>query len=215
MMGEGVDVRWQPLLIPWWFAIVDDKIVHLKAIDLAGRLPAADVSDPTDISYFRALFASAWERGESVAASTSAPSSADPPPPTLRVFLCHASDDKPHVRSLYRRLLADGASPWLDEEKLVPGQDWELEISRAIRQSDVTVVCLSRSSVEKRGFVQREIRVAMRTAEEMPRGSIFVIPARLEPCDVPEELRHLHWVDLFDPKGYSLLLRALRIVRQR
>lgn len=39
----------------------------------------------------------------------------------LRVFLCHASQDKPIVRELYQRLLAEGwIDPWLDEEKLLP-----------------------------------------------------------------------------------------------
>lgn len=42
----------------------------------------------------------------------------------LRVFLCHASTDKPIVRELYGQLLAEGwIDPWLDEEKLFPGQD--------------------------------------------------------------------------------------------
>jgi hypothetical protein len=36
----------------------------------------------------------------------------------LRVFLCHASQDKPIVRELYQRLLADGwIDPWLVEEE--------------------------------------------------------------------------------------------------
>jgi len=40
----------------------------------------------------------------------------------LKVFLCHASQDKPVVRELYQRLLAeDWIEPWLDEEKLLPG----------------------------------------------------------------------------------------------
>lgn len=35
----------------------------------------------------------------------------------LRVFLCHASQDKPFVREMYQRLLAEGwIDPWLDEE---------------------------------------------------------------------------------------------------
>jgi len=50
----------------------------------------------------------------------------------LKVFLCHASQDKPIVRELYRRLNAEGwIDPWLDEEKLLPGQDWDLEIEKA------------------------------------------------------------------------------------
>jgi hypothetical protein len=36
----------------------------------------------------------------------------------LRVFLCHASQDKPIVRELYQRLLAEGwIDPWLGEFK--------------------------------------------------------------------------------------------------
>ena len=44
----------------------------------------------------------------------------------LRVFLCHASDDKPAVRKLYASLKSvPWIDPWLDEENLFPGQDWD------------------------------------------------------------------------------------------
>jgi len=43
-------------------------------------------------------------------------------PRPLRVFLCHASDDKAEVRKLSQRLQADGIDVWLDEEKLLPSQ---------------------------------------------------------------------------------------------
>jgi hypothetical protein len=34
-----------------------------------------------------------------------------------RIFLCHASEDKSHVRDAYQRLAAiPGFEPWLDEE---------------------------------------------------------------------------------------------------
>jgi hypothetical protein len=49
----------------------------------------------------------------------------------LRVFLCHSSQDKPIVRELYQRLLAEGwIDPWLDEEKLLPGQNWDMEFKQ-------------------------------------------------------------------------------------
>ena len=36
----------------------------------------------------------------------------------LKVFLCHASQDKPIVRDVYRKLSSEGwIDPWLDEEK--------------------------------------------------------------------------------------------------
>ena len=51
----------------------------------------------------------------------------------LKVFIYHASADKIAVRELYQRLTKDGVDAWLDKEKLLPGQDWELEIRKAIK----------------------------------------------------------------------------------
>ena len=50
----------------------------------------------------------------------------------LKVFLCHAHSDKDVVKALYTRLTNDGVDAWLDKEKLLPGQDWELEIRKAV-----------------------------------------------------------------------------------
>src|SRR5205823_4799409 len=127
---------------------------------------------------------------------------------TIRVFLCHASGDKAQVRALHERLVADGVDPWLDEKKLLPGQEWESEIAKAVRSSDVVLVCLSRSSITKSGFVQKEIRFALDAADEKPEGTIFIIPTRFETCDVPNRLQRWQWLDLFEPGGYGHLLRA-------
>jgi hypothetical protein len=117
----------------------------------------------------------------------------DARPEPQRVFLCHSSGDKAQVRDLYRRLRNDGFHPWLDEEDLLPGQDWSHEISKAVRASIIVLVCLSKTSITKAGYVQREIRYALDVADEQPDGTIFLIPVRLEECDVPERLRRWHW----------------------
>ena len=127
----------------------------------------------------------------------------------LKVFLCHAHSDKADVKALYERLIKDGVDVWLDKEKLLPGQDWELEIRKAVRESDVIVICLS-NEFNSAGFRQKEVRLALDTAMEKPEGEIFIIPARLEACETLESLRTWHWVDLFDDNGYDKLLRALR-----
>ena len=129
----------------------------------------------------------------------------------LKVFLCHASGDKPPVRDLYKRLTAEGVDAWLDQEKLLPGQDWRLEIPRAVHEADVVVVCLSKKSVTKEGYVQKEIKFALDSAEEKPEGAIFLIPARLEECVVPERLGRWQWVDLYDRNGFVKLLRSLKL----
>jgi hypothetical protein len=74
-----------------------------------------------------------------------------------RIFLCHASEDKPQVREVYHQLKALGFAPWLDEVDILPGQDWEYEIERALETSDFVIVFLSTRSVEKVGYVQREL----------------------------------------------------------
>ena len=129
----------------------------------------------------------------------------------LKVFLCHASGDKPPVRELYRRLVAEGVDAWLDQEKLLPGQDWRVEIPRAVREADVVVICLSNKSITKEGYVQKEIKFALDSADEKPDGAIFLIPARLEDCIVPERLSRWQWVDLYEEKGFIRLLRSLKL----
>jgi hypothetical protein len=128
----------------------------------------------------------------------------------LRVFLCHSSADKSRVRPLYDRLTDSGIGPWLDERDLLPGQRWQEVIPRAVRESDAVVVCISKGSAERKGYLQKEILTALDAAEEQPEGAIYLIPAKLEECDVPERLRPYQWVNLFDEPGYAMLLRALR-----
>jgi hypothetical protein len=128
----------------------------------------------------------------------------------LRIFLCHSSSDKPAVRRLYHELRAVNMQPWLDEKDILPGQDWDLEIRRAIRACDAIIVCLSERAITKRGYVQKEIKSALDIADEQPEGALFLIPLRLEPCEVPDRLRRWQWVDLFQKNGFEQLARALR-----
>jgi hypothetical protein len=129
----------------------------------------------------------------------------------LRVFLCHSSGDKSAVRDLCRRLTVDGFAPWLDENELLPGQDWQIEIAKAVRQSHAIAICLSRASVGKEGFVQREIKSALDVANEKPPGTIFIIPVKLEECDVPDRLSQWQWANIYEADGYQRLVRALNV----
>jgi hypothetical protein len=130
---------------------------------------------------------------------------------SLKVFLCHSSNDKPTVRKLYFRLRNDGVDPWLDEENLLAGQDWEQAIPKAVRSSDIVLVCLSTGAITKSGYVQKEIKYALDVADEQPEGTIFLIPLKLEQCEMPERLCRWQWVNFFEDNGYERLMRALRI----
>lgn len=132
----------------------------------------------------------------------------------LKVFLCHAHADREAVRALYTRLVKDGVDAWLDKEKLLGGADWEYEIRKAVRESDVVIVCHSQQ-FNQRGFRQKEVKIALEEADLLPKGEIFIIPVRLEECDVLDDLKRWHWVDLFDEDGYERLMRTLRVRANR
>jgi len=122
----------------------------------------------------------------------------------LKVFLCHTSADKNAVRKLYKRLNAEGwIDPWLDEQKILPGQDWDYEIHKAVRDADVIAVCISKLSITKEGYVQKEIKIALDIAEEKPEGTIYIVPIRLEDCEPPNRLQRWQWVNLYETKGYT------------
>ena len=128
----------------------------------------------------------------------------------LEIFLCHSSNDKALVRKLaYSKLREAGFDPWFDEEKLLPGQDWSIEIREAVKRSDIVLIFLSKASINKRGYVQKEIKIALDVADEQPEGSIYIIPAKLEDCDIPASLSHLHSVNLHKNGGFDKLLLSL------
>jgi len=111
------------------------------------------------------------------------------------------------VRELYKKLRAEAwIDPWLDEEKLLPGQDWHMEIEKAVEVTDVVVVLLSNQSVSQEGYVQRELKLALDVAEEKPEGTIFITPLRLDDCPAPRRLKGWHYVDYFpaDRKGWAV-----------
>jgi formylglycine-generating enzyme required for sulfatase activity len=128
----------------------------------------------------------------------------------LKVFICHASQDKPKAFELYRYLKQRKIDAWIDEVNLLPGQDWDLEIYKATRDADAIIICLSKESIAKEGYVQKEVRRALDISEEKPDGTIFVIPVRLEECEVPIRLKKYQWVDLFDEGGYPKLMKSLK-----
>jgi hypothetical protein len=127
----------------------------------------------------------------------------------IHAFLCHSHTDRDAVRNLYLRLRKDSIHAWLDQENLLPGQNWRIEIRRAILRSDIVIVCLSRSFDQKKGFRHEEINIALERASLFPADETYIIPVRLEKCDMPETLHHLHRVDLFETNGYQKLVQAL------
>jgi hypothetical protein len=76
------------------------------------------------------------------------------------------------------------------------GQNWELEIEKAVQNSDVIVVFLSQRGMTETGYLHKEISLALEVAQRQPKGTISVIPIRLDDCSPPRALKHLQWIDV-------------------
>lgn len=131
------------------------------------------------------------------------------PPP--KIFLCHAKEDSNRIKQLYLALRDRGLDPWYDKEKLLVGDDWEYEIIQAIEQSDFFAIFISKVSSKKTGFIQKEIRTAVREYQKRPQGTTFLLPIRLEDCEVPyikleenKKLADLHWADVFEDDSEAI-----------
>lgn len=99
----------------------------------------------------------------------------------LKVFVSYAKEDRDRALQYYELLAQEGAEPWMDVKKLLPGQNWEAEIERAFSEANVVVLLLSKRSVDKRGFVQREANDAIERLRYKQPTDIYVIPLLLEP----------------------------------
>ena len=130
-------------------------------------------------------------------------------PELPKIFLAHASEDREQVAEVYHRLRVEGFFPWLDKEDLFGGQNWQEEIPKAIKSSDFALVFLSKVSVSKRGYVQKEFKLALEVLDEMPEGQIFIIPVRLEDCNVPTKFEKLHYVNLYEEGGIDNIVTSI------
>lgn len=142
---------------------------------------------------------------------------------TGRIFLCYAREDRKQVLEIYTAFRRAGLRPWMDKppqpyqlEGIQPGQLWATAISETIAQASYFLAFLSKASVSKRGFVQREYRLALQNMNTLPQGKTFLIPVLLESdCPLPDtsvesfRFSDLQWFDL-EVDGLDTLISFLR-----
>jgi hypothetical protein len=134
---------------------------------------------------------------------------------TARIFLCYCRQDEARVKELYRELSKGGFNPWMDSIDLIGGERWQFTIQQAIRSSQFFIACISNQSVNKRGFLQREIRIAVDALQELLDDDIYIIPVRLEDCPMPKSLSLFQWVDYFRNDGRERLSKAIKTGMKR
>jgi hypothetical protein len=136
-----------------------------------------------------------------------------------KIFISYAHEDAEAAKSLFNDLneFDDINNPYLDlfldKESLLPGQNWRKIIETELKDSHYFIILLSNNSIEQNRYVQEELKIAKDLSKERPDSQIYIIPIRLDDCQIPESLQNLHIVDLFPDrkKSFTNVLKALEI----
>ena len=132
------------------------------------------------------------------------------------IFLAHASEDKAFVRKMYKKLKTNDLNPWFDEEDLPPGVDWNKHIQQVIKEAKFFIIFFSKNSLNKTGYVQKELRMALDCFEQKAPNSIYLIPALIDDIELPNlsvgtiNLRDYQAAKLFKQEGSDKLIYHLK-----
>ena len=78
----------------------------------------------------------------------------------MQVFLSYENSDKEFASALSSELERRGLSVWLDQKNLLPGDNWSLEVGKALATSRAMVVLISPESMRS-NRVRQEIEYAL------------------------------------------------------
>lgn len=126
-----------------------------------------------------------------------------------RIFLSHASADKPKVRKIADALRQAGHDPWLDEEQIEIGESIPAAVARGLAEAEFVMLCLSAVALTRR-WVQTESDDAF--AQQMNEGRARILPVRLEDVQPPPLLRAIAYADLF-PDDATFRIGIQRVLR--
>ena len=129
----------------------------------------------------------------------------------IEIFLSYANPDQQRVLQVYNYLQNNGyTNTWIDCEKLLPGQNWDYEIQKNLKKADIILIFLSENSVNRRSYVQKEIKLTLRYLEEKLKDDIYIIPIQLDDITVvPEQLSHLHCLKVDSENALIKLKQSL------
>lgn len=117
---------------------------------------------------------------------------------TVQVFISYADENQKIAMRLYNDLDMAGANPWMREKDILPGQDQKLLIKEAVKESNFFLAVTSSKALMERGSAQLELRAALDVLEKTPQNQIFIIPVRVDDCELlGTNLDHLCPVNLF------------------
>ncbi len=127
------------------------------------------------------------------------------------VFISYSSENKAAAQELVEFLEEFGVSVWYDAFSLVPGEDWQAEIERAITSSRAIIVCVGGDGI--RAGMQRELAMMLSQAHNASKPLIVVLLPGADASALPSDFTEFQYLDLREGIGDSRsLVRLLSAV---
>lgn len=127
-----------------------------------------------------------------------------------KVFLSHASEDKPFVERLAADLAKHSIPVWLDKFNLKIGESVSGKINDGIANSRYFAIVLSPAAVRSK-WVTEELNAAL--MKQVANDGTFLLPILLEDCEIPPLLAHRKHADF--RSGYDAALDELLSIWDR
>jgi len=125
------------------------------------------------------------------------------------VFISYAKEDSLVAEKIYKKLKEDNLKPWLDIHHLTVGVNWNLKIQETINKCQFFMLLLSKNSMNKKGFIQKEIKIALEIVDLLPSTEIFILPIKLDDCEIPSSLGKYQWVEYSNPNYYTKIKSSI------
>jgi hypothetical protein len=127
-----------------------------------------------------------------------------------KIFLSYAREDMGMAKQFYNDLNRYGLDVWLDTESLLPGDRWKDKMQEAIEKCNYFIALLSTQSMNKWGFVQKELKIALEVLDLFPDSERLILPVRLDDCEISErKLKEPHCIDMFPDSEYQNGLKKI------
>ncbi|MDA4108912.1 toll/interleukin-1 receptor domain-containing protein [Mycolicibacterium holsaticum] len=112
----------------------------------------------------------------------------------MKVFISHASADKPTVRAITQALKDSGVNVWLDEADIRVGESITEGVTSGLVSSDLLLLAFSHQALQSR-WVKRELNAFFMTAMANDKP---IVPCRLDDSDPPALLADIKYADFRD-----------------
>lgn len=132
------------------------------------------------------------------------------------IFVSYARPDQDRVKPYCEYLRQNGFDIWVDYDALLPGQRWDFEIQRALARADFVIVFVSKKSIDRRGYLQRELSIAIDNSAARLIDDIYLIPILLDDdAMIPQQLASWQHIAASRPDCQNQIRDAINRQRER